>query len=144
MSYRSDTNSIGVFAVLFVLGSLALIFVATGIAWLTGGIHYGSGYREGTVQKLSNKGIIFKTNEGEMAMSGFKLTGSDDSKKMTNVFEFTILDSAVLSKAQELHGNEIVRLYYDEYILSPVYKGSTGYRINRIERINSSGNPEKN
>jgi hypothetical protein len=133
MSY--DTK-IGCGVLILIIGAILL---STTISWLSGGIEYSTGYREGTIQKFSYKGLIFKTNEGELAMNGFKKT--DES--LGNVFEFTVLDESIKKTIEEVHGTDQVRLFYTQYLFSPFYKGSTGYRITKVERINvkSVSNP---
>lgn len=42
-------------------------------------VEYSEGYREGTLQKLSNRGLIWKTWDGEVALWGF---GGSQSKNL--------------------------------------------------------------
>ena len=105
-----------------------------GIGMMNGGIEYSEGYREGTIQKFSHKGVIWKTYEGELAMAGFQQHGGEQPT-MSNVFEFTVADSEVIKEFQSVHANENVRLYYKQFLCTPPWKGSTGYFIYKGERL---------
>lgn len=115
---------------------LAIAFVSTiGICFYNGGVPYSEGYREGHIQKFSNKGYIWKTFEGEMATLGFKTRGNAENPSVSNVFEFTVIDPEICKQIETIHTTEPVRMYYKQYWLSPPWMGSTGYRIVRIEKI---------
>ena len=68
---------------------------------------YSSGERVGFVQKLSDKGWVCKTWEGELAM--VNLPG-----QMSERFEFTVRDDAVAAKINALLGQRVT-LSYDEH-----------------------------
>lgn len=99
------------------------------IGYMNGGFEYSEGFREGTVQKFSHKGMMFKTYEGELAMSG------DKNPTMSNIFEFTASDPEIVKELQSLHATENVRLYYKQYMFVPPWRGSTEYFIYKIEKV---------
>jgi hypothetical protein len=68
---------------------------------------YSSGERVGFVQKLSDKGWVCKTWEGELAM--VNLPG-----QMSERFEFTVRDDAVAARINALLGQRVT-LSYDEH-----------------------------
>ena len=68
---------------------------------------YSSGERVGFVQKLSDKGWVCKTWEGELAM--VNLPG-----QMSERFEFTVRDDAVATQVNALLGQRVT-LSYDEH-----------------------------
>lgn len=68
---------------------------------------YSSGERIGYVQKLSNKGWICKTWEGELVL--VTVPGTQAEK-----FYFTVRDPAVIAKVNQIAG-ERVRLLYKEH-----------------------------
>ena len=72
---------------------------------------YSSGERAGWVQKLSKKGYLCKTWEGEMAM--VSLPGSVPEK-----FYFTVWDDATAAEINRLIGRR-VSLHYEEHIWLP-------------------------
>ena len=68
---------------------------------------YSSGERAGYVQKLSRKGWLCKTWEGELAMAN--LPGA-----MPEVFAFTVRDDAVAQRINQSMGQR-VSLHYEEH-----------------------------
>ena len=72
---------------------------------------YSTGERAGWVQKLSNKGWIGKTWEGELAL--VSLPGATPEK-----FFFTIRDDAVAEKVTKVMGKR-VSLHYEEKVGLP-------------------------
>ena len=111
----------------------AAIFVA--IAVLTGGYFwfvlnwsYSTGERAGWVQKLSDKGWICKTWEGEMAMVSMPGT-------MSEKFYFTILDDAVAEQVNKVMGKR-VSLYYEEKVGLPTSCfGETRYYVRKVSLV---------
>jgi hypothetical protein len=88
-----------------VIGLAALYFWA---AWKWS---YSSGERAGWVQKLSNKGWICKTWEGELAL--VSLPGSTAEK-----FFFTVHDDGVARQITRLIGKRVA-LHYEEKVGLP-------------------------
>jgi len=72
---------------------------------------YSSGERAGWVQKLSKKGWVCKTWEGELAM--VSLPGSTPEK-----FPFTIFDEATAERVTRAMGKR-VSLHYEEKVGLP-------------------------
>jgi len=68
---------------------------------------YSDGYRVGILQKLSRKGWVCKTTEGELAL--YVISGVTPQ-----IFDFTVRDPAVASRLDGLLG-ERVRLHYTEH-----------------------------
>ncbi len=76
-------------------------------AWSTLGYVYSSGERTGSVQKLSHKGWLCKTWEGELAMS--PVVGAQPQ-----MFDFTIRSDS-LAQALELASGKQVSLNYAQH-----------------------------
>jgi hypothetical protein len=74
-----------------------------------GALHYtySDGERVGYVQKLSKKGWLCKTNEGELAM--VQMPG----QPATN-WNFTVRSDEAMKQIDELHGHKVV-LHYEEH-----------------------------
>lgn len=68
---------------------------------------YSDGERVGYVQKLSKKGWLCKTDEGELAM--VQMPG----QPATN-WNFTVRDDNAMKQIDELHGHKVV-LHYEEH-----------------------------
>lgn len=91
------------------VGKLAVIGLLLLVLWtlLVYNWAYSSGERVGFVQKLSDKGWVCKTWEGELAM--VNLPG-----QMSERFEFTVRDDAVAARLNALLGQRVT-LSYDEH-----------------------------
>ena len=72
---------------------------------------YSSGERAGYVQKLSQKGFVCKTYEGELVL--VSMPGTQAEK-----FFFTVRDARVAKRINETVGKR-VRLIYEEHIGIP-------------------------
>ena len=103
-------------------GALALLVLFT-IFTLT--FSYADGERAGYVQKLSKKGWICKTWEGEMAM--VTMPGTVAEK-----FYFTVPDDDVAAKINAQVGKR-VSLHYDEHKWIPFSCfGETGHFVDGV------------
>lgn len=98
---------------------VALYFWAA-LSW-----NYSTGDRAGWVQKLSKKGWLCKTWEGEMAM--VSLPGTAPEK-----FFFTIRDDAVAEQVSRVMGKRVT-LHYDEKVGLPTSCfGETRHFVTRV------------
>jgi hypothetical protein len=89
---------------------------------------YSSGERAGWVQKISHKGWICKTWEGELALSS--IPGSIPEK-----FEFTVRDDAVAEQINQSAGQR-VRLHYEQHRGLPgTCFGETGYWVDALSVV---------
>jgi hypothetical protein len=93
-------------AALAVLAVLVSAYFWAALSW-----SYSTGERAGWVQKLSHKGWLCKTWEGELAL--VSLPGSTPEK-----FFFTIRDEAVARQVTKLMGKR-VSLHYEEKVGLP-------------------------
>ena len=116
--------------VAMILGGLAaLVALVLGI-WtlITLNYTYSTGERAGYVQKVSEKGWICKTWEGEIAMAN--LPGA-----MPEIFSFSVRDDAVAEQISRLAGQR-VSLTYDEHPGIPTSCfGDTPYFIVKVTPI---------
>jgi len=95
-----------VYLPLAVLAALATVWFWAAWHW-----SYSSGERAGWVQKLSDKGWICKTWEGELAL--VSLPGSTAEK-----FLFTVHDDAVAKQLTQYMGKRVA-LHYEEKVGLP-------------------------
>ena len=110
-------------------GLMALVLLVLGI-WtlITLNYTYSSGERAGYVQKISEKGWICKTWEGEIAMAN--LPGA-----MPQIFEFSVRDDAIAKQIEQLAGQR-VSLGYEEHPGIPTSCfGDTPYFIVKVTPI---------
>jgi hypothetical protein len=107
--------------VVIVLGILGL----WGFAWLSLHWAYGTGERAGYVQKLSQRGWLCKTWEGEMAMVTMPGTVADK-------FYFTISDNVVAAKLNANVGKRMA-LHYEQHKWVPsTCFGDTEYFVTDV------------
>ncbi len=108
-----------------VLFLLFLLLLLAGYLWVVTKWSYSSGERAGWVQKLSNKGWICKTWEGELAL--VSLPGSTTEK-----FYFTVRDEAVAQDIQKAMGKRVA-LHYEEKVGLPTSCfGETRHFVNKV------------
>jgi hypothetical protein len=105
---------------LLVLVALVLLYLWAATKW-----SYSSGERAGWVQKLSNKGWVCKTWEGELAL--VSLPGSVPEK-----FTFTIWDDAVAAQVTKAMGKRVALHYEEKVGLPGSCFGETRYYITGI------------
>lgn len=94
---------------------------------------YSEGTRAGQLIKISKKGIVFKTNEGELNLGGLRI-GSDNDGLEGNIWQFSILDENVVKKLEVSEGKR-VKLRYKERYKSMPWQGDTNYFIVAVEVI---------
>ena len=87
--------------------TVAVVVGLVGFTWFTLHWSYAKGERAGYVQKLSRKGWLCKTWEGEMAMVTMPGTVSDK-------FYFTVPDDAVASQINTSVGKRVA-LHYEQH-----------------------------
>ena len=111
-----------------------ILLVGIGFAGYFAFIYYVSvsdGIRSGELIRLSHKGVIIKTWEGELSQG---ISGAQ-------IFKFSILDSdkEVIDKMQELQG-QYVKLTYEEKYRTFFWWGETRYFIKTIQKEKSPFN----
>lgn len=105
---------------LIILFALVAAYFAVMIKW-----SYSTGDRAGWVQKISHKGWLCKTWEGELAL--VSMPGAPVEK-----FYFTVFDEAV---AQDInrHMGKRVSLHYEQKVGLPTSCfGETRYYVNKV------------
>lgn len=86
---------------------------------------YASGDRSGYVQKISKKGWVSKTWEGELAMANLPGT-------MPQIFEFTVRNDAVAHAIEQTLGKR-VSLHYEQHRGIPTRLfGETSYFVTDV------------
>ena len=94
-------------------------------------VPYSEGTRAGELIKFSNKGVIFKTWEGEISQG---ISGAQ-------IFEFSVLDKEkeVIENMKEFQG-EFVKVTYIERYSTFVFWGDTNYFITEVSQEKSPFN----
>jgi hypothetical protein len=99
---------------------------------------YSSGTRTGYMRKLSHKGFVFKTWEGELQMPG--ITSAADGNQMVtggNIWLFSVKrgDDEVVKALQEAEANNLrVTLQYTQYMKQFQWRGETVYFVTKVTK----------
>jgi hypothetical protein len=96
--------------------------------WVSLNWSYSVGERAGYVQKLSSKGWLCKTWEGEIAM--VTMPGAIPEK-----FPFTVRDAAVAGKINDLAGKRVVLSYQQHVFIPSSCFGETEYFVSAVREV---------
>jgi hypothetical protein len=103
-----------------------LVLLAAAYFWAALSWSYSSGERAGFVQKISHKGWVCKTWEGELAL--LPVPGTMAAEK----FLFSVRDDAVARQIQEAMSKRLT-LHYEEKVGLPTSCfGDTRYYVTRV------------
>lgn len=119
------------FATIF--GGLVALVVLVLVIWtvITLNYTYSTGERAGYVQKVSQKGWICKTWEGEIAMAN--LPGA-----MPQIFEFSVRDDAIAAEISKLAGQRVSLTYEEHPGIPTSCFGETAYFIVKVTPISDA------
>ncbi len=108
---------------ILLIGGLIFVWVA--------GWTFSEGTRAGELIKVSRKGVVFKTYEGQLNLGGFQ---SDNAGIVGNIWEFSTTKNNVYDRLQELEGKKIKLHYRQRYKPMP-WQGKTDYFVHKVEVI---------
>ncbi|MBK8700550.1 MAG: hypothetical protein IPN29_13865 [Saprospiraceae bacterium] len=80
------------------------------------------GTRSGMLFKISKKGKVFKTYEGQIQLAGAALMNKQ------SIWEFSVVDATVYGEMQAMEGKN-VRLHYKEVVHAFPWQGETNYLV---------------
>jgi hypothetical protein len=102
--------------------------VLTGYTWVTLHYAYSSGERFGYVQKISKKGWLCKTWEGELAMTTVPGTAPQ-------IFQFSVRDDATAHRIEQAVGQRVVLSYQQHRGVPSTCFGETEYFVTGVRPI---------
>jgi len=112
-----------------ILGIVVAIAIAlSGYAFVVISWSYSSGERAGWVQKLSSKGWLCKTWEGEMAMVSMPCT-------TTEKFHFTVWDEDIAEQINKVIGKRVALHYEEKKGIPTSCFGETRYYITKVSVV---------
>lgn len=114
--------------ILVVVLVLTPIVIAGLYLWIALSWSYSDGERSGYVQKLSNKGWLCKTWEGELAM--ISIPGS-----MPEKFRFTVRDRGVAEQINKTVGRRVSLVYEQHKGLPTSCFGETEYFVVSVKSV---------
>ncbi len=92
---------------------------------------YSKGERTGVLIKISHKGNIFKTNEGEMWLSCRQMTNPEK-------FYFSVKSDSIATLLKNLQ-DQCVQLSYTQYRASLPWRGDTKYIVTAVSKTQPAG-----
>ena len=98
--------------------------------WVTLGYTYAMGERAGYVQKISKKGWICKTWEGELAMANLPGT-------MPQIFTFSVRNDSIAHVLEQNAGKQVSLTYEQHRGIPTSCFGETEYFVTRVTRVGS-------
>jgi hypothetical protein len=124
---------------------IVLVVIAIGVmAFFYFGV-YSEGTRAGVIMKVSKKGVIFKTWEGQMNLETFGSIKSDNIVSETFSFSIEKGNQVLFDKLNDaaLSGNRVNLKYIERYSML-FFRGDTKYFAVGIEESVVNQNKEKN
>ena len=91
---------------------------------------YSEGYRAGLLQKISYKGNIFKTYEGEMILSSIQ--SNTNVAIASEKFFFSVEEKAVALDLEKVQGQSVIVHYVEKNGTLP-WKGESTYFVDSLK-----------
>ena len=113
---------------------LALTFLAilAGVLYyLYASMTYSDGSRTGQLIKISEKGYVFKTYEGQLSLGGISVEGNETN--IGSIWEFSVVNDGIYRRLQELQGQKVKLQYEEKYERIP-WRGDTKHIITNVEQ----------
>lgn len=109
---------------------LGIVVLAIVGFFLWGNYTYSEGTRAGDLIKISRKGYVFKTYEGQLKLGGIDLENSEEG--LSDTWSFSVQDQALVRRLEKLQGKKVVLRYCEKNYSMP-WQGDTNYFIVGIE-----------
>jgi len=106
-----------------------ILIVSLGIYWKYS-FTYSEGYRAGLLQKISYKGNIFKTYEGEMILSSIQ--SNTNVAIASEKFFFSVTDKTVAVQLEKVQGESVILHYVEKNGTLP-WKGESTYFVDSLK-----------
>ena len=95
--------------------------------------NYSEGTRTGFVTKVSHKGYIFKTYEGELNF-GFFGSAAKNGQPSDNTWYFSVINGKVADQVEKAsQSGQKVTLHYKQKYLKISIRGDTEYMVYKVE-----------
>jgi len=107
----------------------ALIIILVSFIYFKYFFTYSEGYRAGLLQKFSNKGVVFKTYEGELILSS--VSSTTNVALASEKFQFSVLKKDVSPMFDTLQGRNVIVHYIEKKGIVP-WRGDSKYLVDSI------------
>jgi hypothetical protein len=91
---------------------------------------YSDGYRSGLLQKLSHKGNIFKTYEGELVQRS--IVSTNNVAIASEKFYFSVANDSIANTMMNMEGKN-VRLHYVQKKGTLPWRGESEYLVDGVQ-----------
>ena len=140
MAFNDQLNSakkstMGFFRRLFI-GLLVVALIGIAITFILTQFPYSEGDRAGVISKLSTKGYVIKTTEGELNVGAQGQVGNMSN----NLWAFSISggDEKLRKDIEDaMTTGKRVKLHYEQRYLKFFWMGDTDYFITKVEATNN-------
>lgn len=112
------------------------IVLIVSIGYFKYGFTYSKGYRAGLLQKFSEKGLVFKTYEGEMILSSVQ--SNANVAIASEKFLFSVADDMVARQMEQIQGKHVV-VHYKEKNGALLWIGESYYIVDSVRVSDISG-----
>ena len=119
--------------VVLVAGSVLFYFMADVVNF-----NFSTGSRAGQVMKLSKKGLLFQTWEGQMDMGGISTNLANNNSAISSVWEFSVdgrQEQVIELINRAKNTGQRVNLHYKEKLYTLPWRGDTKYFITKVEFV---------
>jgi hypothetical protein len=114
-----------IFIKLLLISTVVFVVILWVCSW-----SYSEGTRSGNLIKVSKKGVIFKSYEGQLNLGGVSMADGLEG----NIWSFTMLEESLIDKVKPFEGRK-VKVYYKERYKTMPWLGDTNYIVTKIEEI---------
>ena len=118
-----------------------VIFIAAGVLvvgvflfFLISGMTYSEGTRSGYLIKVSKKGVVFKTFEGQLNLGGVNSSEGMDAIVQNKMWDFSMVDEEVFMELMEVQG-KYVTVSYRQVYRNFAWQGDTEYFVTGIRDV---------
>ncbi len=97
-------------------------------------IEVADGFRDSTVRKVSETGVLWKTWEVETLGDGFRGTSGENGTTISpETFRYSVSDSELVKRLQLLPPGKRVRIHYRKFLVEWAPRGESRYFITSVE-----------
>jgi hypothetical protein len=96
-------------------------------------MNYSDGNRAGYLIKISRKGVLFKTYEGQLNLGGTQ-SGDVTAIVGNQMWEFSVANKEVYEELTKYEGKK-VSLHYKQKMRSFWWQGDTDYFVDKVEAL---------
>ncbi len=105
------------------------IIIGCGIFYWRYYYTYSDGFRSGMLQKLSHKGNLIKTYEGELVLSS--IASTNNVALASEKFFFSVASDSVAKRMMDYEGKR-VRLHYEQKNGKLLWRGDSEYIVDGV------------